>query len=116
MARNSAYVTLLTKTEYLAGALVLHKSLVDAGSKYPLVVMITPPVPQDVRMILRRHGMDIVEVESLLPREGSHALAAHDIRFQDTWTKLRAFGLVHYERVVMLDSDMIVMRNMDELM
>ena len=89
MAHNSAYVTLLTKTEYLAGALVLHKSLVDAGSKYPLVVMVTPPVSEEVRTILQRHGMVIVEVESLRPKEGSHALAAHDIRFQDTWTKLR---------------------------
>lgn len=39
-----------------------------------------------------------------------------DARFNDTWTKLVAFSLVEYERVVLLDSDMVVLRNMDELM
>lgn len=115
MPQNGAYVTLLTKTEYLAGALVLHKSLVDVGSRYPLVVMVTPPVPQETRQVLRERGMILADVESLLPRAGVHNVAAHDIRFQDTWTKLRAFGLTEYDRVVLLDSDMIVMRNMDEL-
>ncbi|TFK57150.1 nucleotide-diphospho-sugar transferase [Heliocybe sulcata] len=56
------------------------------------------------------------EVRKLQPKDGTHNLAAHDSRFGDTWTKLRAFGLVEYERVVLMDSDMIVKRNMDELM
>lgn len=30
--------------------------------------------------------------------------------------KLQPFGLVEYERVVQLDSDMLVLENMDELM
>jgi alpha-N-acetylglucosamine transferase len=37
-------------------------------------------------------------------------------RFGDVWTKLRAFELAEYERVIMVDSDMLVRRNMDELM
>lgn len=82
-------MTLLTKAEYLAGALVVHKSLIDVGSKYPLVVMVTPPVTQAVRAVLQRRGIIVTEVESLLPKSDSHTLAAHDIRFQDTWTKLR---------------------------
>lgn len=39
-----------------------------------------------------------------------------DPRFQETWTKLVVFGLVEYERVVLLDGDMLVRRGMDELM
>ena len=143
-------MTLLTKTEYLPGALVVHKGLVDVGSKYPLVVMVTSPVPQETRRILQERGMILVDVESLLPRAGAHSVAAHDIRFQDTWTKLRCvlqimlqkpylrgpqdlradpirrmwraspprfcrLNVTHPKRTVMLDSDMIVMRNMDEL-
>jgi alpha-N-acetylglucosamine transferase len=149
MATNAAYVTLLTKTEYLAGALVLYQSLLDVGTKYPLVVMVTPPVQKSVRTVLEKRRITLVDVESLLPKAGSHLLANHDIRFQDTWTKLRyvvtrrsnacPYHLLDHldlsstryvktlnapahtktfatKRIVMLDSDMIVMRNMDELM
>lgn len=89
MARAAAYVTLLTKNAYLPGTLVVHKSLVDVGSKYPLVVMITPAVPKEARDIMQRRGIVLVEVESLLPSKGSHNIADHDARFHDTWTKLR---------------------------
>lgn len=40
----------------------------------------------------------------------------NDPRFYDCWSKLAPFGLTEYERVVQLDSDMLVLRNMDELM
>jgi inositol 3-alpha-galactosyltransferase len=38
-------------------------------------------------------------------------------RFEDTWTKLRVFELYKYgfEKLVFLDADMLVRRNMDEL-
>lgn len=39
-----------------------------------------------------------------------------DPRFADTWTKLIVFSLEQYERVVLLDADILVRRNMDELM
>jgi alpha-N-acetylglucosamine transferase len=40
----------------------------------------------------------------------------NDPRFYDCWSKLTPFSLVEYDRVVQLDSDMLVLRNMDELM
>lgn len=40
----------------------------------------------------------------------------NDTRFYDCWSKLTPFSLVEYARVVQLDSDMLVLKNMDELM
>ncbi|KAJ6503406.1 nucleotide-diphospho-sugar transferase [Mycena vitilis] len=115
MSLNAAYITLLTKVSYLAGTLVLDKGLKDAQSKYPLVVMVTPDLPQEARDVLKTCGIPIVEIQTLLPEDGVHKVAAADARFRDTWTKLRVFGL-NYDRVVLLDSDMIVRKNMDDLM
>lgn len=36
-------------------------------------------------------------------------------RFAEVWTKLRAWDLEEYDRVVLVDSDMLVRANMDEL-
>jgi alpha-N-acetylglucosamine transferase len=40
----------------------------------------------------------------------------NDVRFYDCWSKLTPFSLVEYDRVVQLDSDMVALQNMDELM
>jgi lipopolysaccharide biosynthesis glycosyltransferase len=40
----------------------------------------------------------------------------NDPRFYDCWSKLTPFSLEEYDRVVQLDSDMLVLKNMDELM
>jgi len=40
----------------------------------------------------------------------------NDPRFYDCWSKLTPFSLLEFERVVQLDSDMVVLQNMDELM
>jgi hypothetical protein len=89
MSRNAAYVTLLTKDAYLPGALVVDLCLRSVGSKYPLVAMVTPTLPQEARDILKKKGIIVKDVPPLLPSDGVHQLAAHDSRFADTWTKLR---------------------------
>lgn len=89
MSPNGAYVTLLTKTSYLPGTLVLDYGLRAVDSKYPLVVMITPSLPEEARTVLEKRGIKTREVQTLQPEEGVHSLAAHDVRFADTWTKLR---------------------------
>ncbi len=88
MKSKCAYVTLLTKTPYLPGALVLDQCLRDVGARYPLVVMVTPSVPEEAKMALRKRSIRIREVNILSPPQ-HHTLASHDARFADTWTKLR---------------------------
>ena len=63
---------------------------------------------------LAARGIPSQKVEYLLPKAGKDYSA--DPRFYDCWTKLTPFSLVEYDRVVQLDSDMLVMQNMDELM
>lgn len=62
----------------------------------------------DARGIAKKH------IPYLLP--SVHKDYVNDARFYDCWSKLTPFSLVEYERVVQLDSDMLVLKNMDELM
>ncbi|KAF8527980.1 nucleotide-diphospho-sugar transferase [Hysterangium stoloniferum] len=110
------FATLLTRDSYLAGTLILNQSLVATKSKYDLVVMVTPGLSTEARGVLCRQNIKVKEIERLHPKPNSHFLSSHDERFAETWTKLKVFELVEYDRVVLLDSDMIILRNIDDLL
>jgi hypothetical protein len=86
MSCKAAYVTLLTKTSYLPGVLVLDHCLRSVGSQYPLVVMTTPTLPKSAKTTLQKRGIPVREVGWLHPRHAGHCV---DARFEETWTKLR---------------------------
>lgn len=112
-----AYVTLLTRDNYLPGILVLQRSLRAVGTRYPLVAMITPGLAEATLRIMEREGITTTTIDYLmpLPEQNGPVLDVYDGRFHDTWTKLRVFGLEGYDRIVMLDSDMVIRKNMDDL-
>jgi alpha-N-acetylglucosamine transferase len=85
------------------------------GSKYPLVALYTDAFPEDGHRALDIRGIPKQRVEYVLPAKGKD-YTTNDPRFVDTWTKLSVFGVTGYDRIVLLDADMIVRQNMDELM
>ena len=108
------WTTLITNTAYLSGLLTLDYSLKRAGTKYPLVALYTDTFPPEGKAALDRRNIPRNRIPYLLPKTPKDF--THDPRFYDCWSKLAPFSLVEYERVVQLDSDMLVLRNMDELM
>ena len=113
MACNKkCWATLLTRPSYLPGVILLHYSLQKHSSQYPLLVLITPSLPQSCIAVLDALGIQHQTIEPLYPNQEVRLVAS---RFEDVWTKLRVFELVEYEAVVLLDADMLVRRNIDEL-
>lgn len=108
------WTTLITNTAYLSGLLTLDYSLKKVGSRYPLVVLYTDSFPEDGHKALDARGIKKRHVPYLLPTVTKDY--TNDTRFYDCWSKLTPFSLVEYERIVQLDSDMLVLKNMDELM
>lgn len=115
-----AYVTLVTRPSYLAGVIILAWSLFKSGAQNPLLVLTTSTLGEKATSILEREAtknplLIVKQVEPLTPRELNTGSAA--ARFQDTYTKLRAFQLheLGYEKCVFLDADMAVFKNPDEL-
>jgi hypothetical protein len=90
-SRMAAYATLLTREEYLPGVLVLNHSMKAVRTKYPLIVMITPIVAEDDRVLnaLNKAGLRTHEVDTLIPGNKLHSSEDYEVRFKDTWTKLR---------------------------
>lgn len=109
-----AWVTLLTQPDYLVGVKALHHSLKQSNSQWPLVVMTTSAISAEDCQALQAEGCVIAPVEPIYPRADldQHYASA---QFGEVWTKLRAWQLTDYQRVVFLDADMLVLQNMDEL-
>ncbi len=109
-----AYVTLLTQPNYLPGVRVLRASLARTGSPYPLAVMVTEAIDADARRLLAEEGCLVRPVDPVQPDGG---LTGHyaNARFAEVWTKLAAWQLTEFERIVFLDADMLVVATMDEL-
>lgn len=104
--------TLLTPHQ---GLLTVHRTL-KAVSSYPLIVLATEGLPTVSRDLIRSYDIEIVDVPHLAPAEGQHSgFHPSFARFNDVWTKLAVFGLEQFDRIVLIDADMIFLRGMDEL-
>lgn len=120
-AFKTAWVTLLTRSSYLPGVVILAHSLVKHKSRYPLIVLITPSFPSSMVSSLLQEceltNSHVLPIESLSPPKSNTPASLIASRFEDTWTKLRVFELYKngFEKMVFLDADMMVMKNMDEL-
>lgn len=108
---RGAYVSLLSTADYLPGALVLHASLMRTAPAHPFLLLLTPSIPAAVKAQLSRHGIDCQLITDPVIRPGK----ASEPRWSGTFSKLLVFGLTGFERVVFLDADMLVLRNLDEL-
>ena len=114
-----AWVTLLTRSSYLPGVMTLAHTLLKHNTRYPLIVLVTPSLLKSSIRALEleldnNYFLKIHHIVPLLPpaNQKTTLIAA---RFEDTWTKLRAFELTSYETCVFLDADITVYRNMDEV-
>ena len=128
---TNAYVTLVTNTDYATGATALINSLRQTGTDADIVVMHTETVEHSDLAPFRDRGCRLIEVAHLPlsdafnerhARGNVHSAApfskGRKPQFHsplDNFCKLRLWQLSEYERVVFIDADAIVLRNIDRL-
>ncbi|KAI9201947.1 LPS:glycosyltransferase [Polychytrium aggregatum] len=113
--KKLAWATLVTADDYVIGAKVLRHSLSKVGSPYPLVIMYSESVsPEGVRSLAGLDNVILRLVTPLLAQPHQKVNYAFE-RFKEVWSKMKAWELTDFEVVTFLDSDMLVLQNMDEL-
>jgi lipopolysaccharide biosynthesis glycosyltransferase len=119
-----AIVTLITGNEYFSGALALGQSLIDSNTKLDLIAMCTPDVSKENRASLSKIWK-IRNVEPLLCNH-KHNLDDKQYDLKDdkylkgvnkwsiTCTKFRVWQMKDYKRIIFMDSDTLVLGNIDK--
>ena len=109
-----AYVTILYGNNiYLTGALVLGYSLMKTNTKLDRIVMVTPDVSSEYRTYLREVYTHVIAIDYM--EVSLNIFSEKDTRFINVFTKLECLSLVQYEKIILLDLDMIIARNIDHL-
>lgn len=109
---NYAYITLANNEAYAKGALTLAMSLIEVESLYPLVVLVTKDVPSPLIRALNGIGCLVYPTDSVtLPPE----LSLETARWGPAFTKLTAWKRTEYSKLVFMDSDLLVLQNVDHL-
>lgn len=115
-AESRVYATFYTGgAGYLRGVLALARSLQRSGCSYRLVVFVTPNVGGHERSIIESEGSLIRQVEGIEAPEAVRRL--NHARGFDHWntvlSKLRILSATEFEKIILLDSDMLIVRNID---
>lgn len=109
---KDAYVTLLYGG-FLLGARVLGQSLKETGTKKELIALCTETVSDTTKEILKKDGWTIRSITNIhSPYEG---LSKRGDYFSGIFSKLHVWNMTEYERIIYLDSDVLVVSNIDHM-
>jgi hypothetical protein len=104
-----AYVTYVSSSEYVQGAAVLMHSIALTGSQYARSVMVTADVGRKDRELLSTLAQ-VIEIQRV-----QHPHYISNAHYRDTFTKLRIWELAMFKKVVYIDVDVVIVRNIDDL-
>lgn len=126
-----AYATLVTNADYALGARALCRSLRHSGTRADIVVLHTGGVAEADLAPLREFGVRLARCELLPTSDAFNAAHARDRLHGiapftkgekpafhtplDNFVKLRLWEMEDYARIVFLDADALVLRNIDVL-
>lgn len=117
VTKNYQYIAVLCNDCYLPGILALSQSLKSVNSQYPLSLLCSPEVSSDTIEILKRNNINIIATDSLYRVDD--AIIADNVNGFEKWNrtffKLNVAKLVQFEKIIVLDADMIVVKNIDHL-
>lgn len=110
-----AYITYSCSDSYIPGIIALYKSLRSSGNKEDFVVMVTNDVTENGKELLKDFDLKFFEVEKIYYEGKGEVLS----RYKDTswkmFTKLNIWRYIEYEKLIYLDADTLVLKNIDDL-
>jgi glycogenin glucosyltransferase len=112
---SEAFVTLATNDGYALGALVVAQSLRKVGTQRKIVVLTSKHISDLLRKTLETSFDEVVVVEELNSNDKERLRLLTRPELGVTFTKINCWLLEKYTKCVFLDSDVVVLQNIDDL-
>ncbi|MBM6671529.1 hypothetical protein H6B14_12280 [Phocaeicola coprophilus] len=110
-----AYITLLSNKSYFEGVLILHRSLKAVQARYPLYCVLSISVEDEVQKRLECEGIPCIRLSRTVVDGLVNSEKCGFSHWNYTFDKLLVWGLTQFEKMVFLDCDMLIVRNIDHL-
>ncbi|KAA8537745.1 hypothetical protein F0562_027675 [Nyssa sinensis] len=109
--RREAYATVLHSSEsYVCGAIALAQSLLQSGTKRDLILLLDKSISVSKRDALSVAGWIIRIIKRIRnPRAEKGSYNEYN------YSKFRLWQLTEYDKIIFIDADIIVLRNLDIL-
>lgn len=110
-AKKEAYATVLHSSDlYVCGAIVLAQSILKSGSTRDLILLHDASIPQPKLLALSAAGWKLRMITRIRnPRAEKNSYNEYN------YSKLRLWQLTDYHKLIFIDADIIVLRNLDIL-
>ncbi|KAE9600038.1 putative glucuronosyltransferase [Lupinus albus] len=110
-AKREAYVTVLhSSNSYVCGAITLAQSLLQTRTKRDLILLIDTSISISKRRALATAGWKIRFISRI-----RNPNAKNGTYNEYNYTKFRLWQLTDYNKIIFIDADIIVLRNLDIL-
>ncbi len=112
---NYAYVTLFGTNDFFPNILALSISFKTANSKYPLIILVNETIDQKNILYLQNNNLGIIkQIPNWLYHNDyyNHYPVEEKIKhYQCTRQKFEAFNLTEYDKLCLLDADVVFYKN-----
>nr|VDD59270.1 unnamed protein product [Brassica oleracea] len=110
-AQRVGYVTLLHSSEvYVCGAIALAQSIRQSGSTHDMILLHDKSITNASRVGLSRAGWKLRQVERI-----RSPFSKKDSYNEWNYSKLRVWQVTDYDKLVFIDADFIIAKNVDYL-
>lgn len=110
----NAYVAVMYGSNiYLTGALVLGYSLMKTATNFDRIILVTPDTSTEYKSYLTHFYTHVIDIEYTMV--SSNIFSEEATRFRNVFTKLECLALVQYQKIILLDLDMVIAKNIDHL-
>lgn len=109
--KREAYATILHSAEfYVCGAIAVARSIRLTGSNRDLVILVDATIIPEHREGLQAAGWKLREIERI-----RNPKAERDAYNEWNYSKFRLWQLTDYDKIIFIDADLLILRNIDFL-